>query len=127
MADWPDCARRGEDLLRGIASDQKSATVDNGRAMRTPLSVLIGFTTLACVACAEDHGRSYWLRHASLTLAQAAQIAETSVSGRAVGAQLKQSGTRVFYEVEVVDSVNSVRQVRVDAETGKILKNLTLP
>ena len=62
-----------------------------------------------------------------LTLAQAAQIAETSGPGRAVKAELKQSGTRVFYEIEIIDKVNRLRNIRVDAETGKVIKSLTLP
>ena len=95
--------------------------------MRALRSLLIGFFAVASVACAEEHGRSYWLRHASVTLPQAARIAETSESGRAVGAELKQSGTRVFYEIEVINSANRSRRVRVDAETGKIIPNLTLP
>jgi uncharacterized membrane protein YkoI len=82
---------------------------------------------MAWAACAEEHGKSYWLRHTSITLPQAAQIAETTESGRAVAAELKQSGTRVFYEIEIFDTAGKSRHVRVDAETGKIIKNLTLP
>jgi uncharacterized membrane protein YkoI len=94
--------------------------------MRT-LSLLIGLSLLACGACAEEHGKAYWLRHATITLPQAIQIAEASESGRAVRAELKQSGTRVFYEIEIIDRTERSRQVRLDADTGKILKNLTLP
>jgi hypothetical protein len=96
-------------------------------AMRTLLSLLIGFFTLILGACAEEHGKSYWLRHATITLAHATQIAETSESGRAVRADLKQSGTRVFYEIEIIDGASQSRQVRVDADSGKIIKSLTLP
>ena len=95
--------------------------------MRACWNVLIGLSALTLGACAEEHGKSYWLRHATVTLAQAARIAETDGSGRAVGAALKQSGTRVFYEIEIIDKTNKSRQVRVDAETGKILKGLELP
>jgi uncharacterized membrane protein YkoI len=95
--------------------------------MRSFWNLLIGLSVLTVGACAEEHGRSYWLRHASVSLAQAAQIAETNGSGRAVGGELKQSGTRVYYEIEIIDNVNKVRLVRVDAETGKIIKDLTLP
>ena len=95
--------------------------------MRVSRSLLIGVSALAFAACAEEHGRSYWLRHATITLPQAAQIAEASESGRAVGAELKQSGTRVFYEIEVITSASKSRRVRVDAETGKIITGLNLP
>ena len=44
-----------------------------------------------------------------------------------MGAELKQSGTRVFYEIEIVDSTNKLRRLRVDAETGQIIKGLALP
>ena len=95
--------------------------------MRIFWILLIGLSAFTFGACAEEQGKRYWLRHASVTLAQAVQIAEASESGRAVGAELKQSGTRVFYEIELVDSGNRSRSVRVDAETGKIIKNLALP
>ena len=95
--------------------------------MRAFWSLLITLCALTLSACAQEQGKSYWLRHASLTLAQAAQIAETNGPGRAVGAELKQSGTRVFYEIEILDNANKFRRIRVDAETGKIIKDLALP
>ena len=95
--------------------------------MRGLFTILIVSSALALGACAEDHGRGYWLRHASVTLGQAAQIAEAEGPGRAVGAELKQSGSRVFYEIELVDNVNKMRTIRVDAETGKVIKSLALP
>jgi uncharacterized membrane protein YkoI len=101
--------------------------VQNGGHIRTFSSLLIGLSALTLSACAEEHGKSYWLRHATVTLAQAAQIAETAGPGRAVGAELKQAGTRIFYDIEIVDNVNKFRHLRVDAETGKIIKDLPLP
>ena len=95
--------------------------------MRAISKLLIVLCALTCGACAEEHGKSYWLRHASVTLPEAAQIAERNASGRAVGAELKQSGTRVFYEVEIIDNATKVRIIRVDAETGKIITTLSLP
>jgi uncharacterized membrane protein YkoI len=91
--------------------------------MRACRSLLIGLL-LTVSGCAEEQGKSYWLRHATLTLAQAAEIAETNGPGRAVGAELGQSGNRVFYDVEIVDTGNQSRRLRVDAETGKIVKGL---
>ena len=87
----------------------------------------MGLSVLMFIACAEEHGKSYLLRHTGVTLAQAAQIAEANGPGRAVSGELKQSGTRVYYDIEIVDNVNNVRSIRVDAETGKIIRSLTLP
>ena len=92
--------------------------------MRVLLSLLIGVSALYVGACAEEQGKSYWLRHAPLTLSQAAEIAETNGPGRAVGAELGHSGNRVFYDIEIVDTVNESRRLRVDAETGKIVKGM---
>jgi len=95
--------------------------------MRASWSLLIGLSAVTLGACAEEQGKSYWLRHASITLAQAAQIAETNGRGRAVAGELKQSGSRVYYDIEILDNVNKVRSIRVDAETGKIIRSLSLP
>lgn len=95
--------------------------------MRAFCKLLIGVCVLTLGACAEEHGKSYWLRHATVTLPEAVQIAEKNASGRAVGAQLKQSGTRVFYEIEIVDNDSKVRTIRVDAESGKVITSLALP
>ena len=106
---------------------QSSTALQDGRAIRAFCNWVIGLSALTLGACAEEHGKSYWLRHATVTLPEAVQIAERNASGRAVGAELKQSGTRVFYEVEIIDNVNKMRVIRVDAETGKIITSLSLP
>jgi uncharacterized membrane protein YkoI len=86
---------------------------------------IVGLLALLVSACAEtEQGKSYWLRHAVMTLAQAAEIAETNGPGRAVGVELGQSGKSVFYDVEIIDTMNKSRHLRVDAETGKIVKGL---
>ena len=92
--------------------------------MRVLWSLLIGMTALCAGGCAEERGKSYWLRHAPLTLSQAAEIAETNGPGRAVGAELGHSGNRVFYDIEIIDTGNESRRLRVDAETGKIVKGM---
>ena len=96
--------------------------VQKGRHMRVLSILLLGLSAVMVNACAEEQGKSYWLRHASLTLSQAADIAETNGPGRAVGAELGHSGNRVFYDVEIIDTVNESRRLRVDAESGKIVK-----
>ena len=90
--------------------------------MRAVSILLIGVSAAVLGACAQEQGKSYWLRHAPVTLPQAAEIAETNGPGRAVAAELTHSGTRVFYNVEVIDSANHSRRLRVDAESGKIVK-----
>ena len=90
--------------------------------MRTVCSLLIGIFAVISGACAEQQGKSYWLRHAPVTLAQAAAIAETNGPGRAVAAELGYAGNRVVYNIEIIDSVNHSRRLRVDAESGKIVK-----
>ena len=92
--------------------------------MRIICCLLIGISVLYAGGCAEERGKSYWLRHAPLTLSQAAEIAETNGPGRAVGAELGHSGNRVFYDIEIVDTGNESRRLRVDAETGKIVKGM---
>jgi uncharacterized membrane protein YkoI len=92
--------------------------------MRLWWTLLIGMSARVAGACAEEQGKSYWLRHAPLTLSQAAEIAETNGPGRAVGAELGHSGNRVFYDIEIIDTGNESRRLRVDAETGKIVKGM---
>ncbi len=92
--------------------------------MRAFFILLLGLSAVMVAACAEERGKSYWLRHANVTLSQAAEIAETNGPGRAVGAELGQSGNRVYYDIEIIDTVNQSRLLRVDAETGKIVKGL---
>lgn len=71
---------------------------------------------------AKDQGKDYLLRHAGVTLAQAAAIAEAQIPGRAVKVELITKGRQVVYEVEVIDTVNESRKVVLDAETGKPVK-----
>lgn len=96
--------------------------------MRTLLwMMLMGSFLMTLGACASnDQGKDYLLRHAAVTLSQAAEIAEVNGSGRAVKVELGRSGSRVFYDVEIIDTVNKTRFLRVDAETGKIIKGLSL-
>lgn len=93
--------------------------------MRNRGGAAIGFcAALALMAgCGgKDQGKSYLIRHAGVTLAQAADLAELHVPGRAVKVELLYNGRHVIYEVEVVDAVNETRKVSIDAETGKIMK-----
>jgi uncharacterized membrane protein YkoI len=93
--------------------------------MRTiTCSLIASFMVLAAACAGNEEGKSYWLRHAVVTLSQAAEIAERNGQGRAVGVELGQSGNHVYYDVEIIDAVNKSRHLRVDAETGKIVRGL---
>lgn len=83
----------------------------------------LSLVSLLVVGCGgAEQGKSYLIRHAGVTLAQAAAIAETNAPGRAVKAELESSGSRVVYQVEIIDAVNQTLNVWIDAETGKIVK-----
>ena len=41
-----------------------------------------------------------------------------------MGAELGHSGNRVYYDVEIIDTGNESRRLRIDAESGKIVKGL---
>ena len=88
------------------------------------LAIVIGFGALTLmVGCvADDEGKSYLLRHAGVTAAEAARIAEAQVPGRAVKVELLNTGRQVVYEVEVIDPVNQPHKIALDAETGKLVK-----
>jgi uncharacterized membrane protein YkoI len=86
---------------------------------------VIGVATVLAliVGCGgSDQGKSYLIRHASVSLAQAASLAERQVQGRAVKVELLYTGKYVVYEVQVVDTGNQIKTVAIDAETGKVVK-----
>lgn len=83
----------------------------------------LGLGSLLVAGCGGGvQGKSYLIRHAVVTLSQAAEIAESTAPGRAVKAELEFSGSHVMYQVEIIDAVNQTRKVWIDAETGKIVK-----
>jgi len=91
--------------------------------MRCRLWMLVLWVAVTLTACAgPDRDKSYLLRHALVTLSQAAQIAEAHGPGRAVKAELGHSDNHVYYDVDIIDAMNKMRRLRVDADTGKIIK-----
>jgi uncharacterized membrane protein YkoI len=83
----------------------------------------LGLAGLLAAGCGGgQQGKSYLIRHAAVTLPQAVELAQTNAPGRAVKAELESSGSRVMYQVEIVDAVNKTRKVWIDAETGKFIK-----
>lgn len=80
--------------------------------------VLYGLTALCLIGgcAAKEGGQSLFIRHAKLTLMEAAVIAERAVpESHAIKVELTHSNDAVFYEVEVL------KKVLVDAEDGRIL------
>ncbi len=91
--------------------------------IRQCVAVSIGLIGLCTWGCAEDNrGKSYLIRHAGVSLAQASEIAERSTPGRAVRAELQYLRNAVVYQVEIIDIVNNSKMVAVDAETGKVVQ-----
>ena len=82
----------------------------------------IGSLLLVAGCSGGEQGKSHLIRHAVVTLSQAADAAESITPGRAVKAELELSGSQVMYQVEIIDAVNQTRKIHIDAETGKVVK-----
>lgn len=66
----------------------------------------------------KEGGQSLFIRHAKVTLMEAAVVAEQHVpESRAIKVELTHANNAVFYEVEVL------KTVLVDAETGRIMRS----
>jgi uncharacterized membrane protein YkoI len=66
----------------------------------------------------KEGGQSLFIRHAKVTLMEAAVVAEQSVpKSQAIKVELTHANDAVFYEVEVL------KKVLVDAETGQIIRS----
>jgi uncharacterized membrane protein YkoI len=77
----------------------------------------LGVASFLMSGCAaKEGGQSVYIRHAKVTLMEAAVIGERAVpESQAIKVELTHSNDAVFYEVEVL------KKVLVDAETGRIL------
>jgi uncharacterized membrane protein YkoI len=75
--------------------------------------------TFLISGCATKEGaQSLFIRHAKLTLMEAAAIAESTVpKSQAIKVELTHSNNAVYYEVEVL------KKVLVDAEDGHIIRS----
>ena len=63
------------------------------------------------------------LAKARISLTQAIAAAEQHAGGRATGAELETENGKTEFEVEVVAANNTVHDVTVDAQTGKVTKS----
>lgn len=82
----------------------------------------VGLNLIVAGCGSGEQGKSHLIRHAVVTLSQAAEAAESTTPGRAVKAELELSRSRVLYQVEVIDAVNQTKKIWIDAETGKVVK-----
>ncbi|HJR68518.1 MAG TPA: PepSY domain-containing protein [Gammaproteobacteria bacterium] len=60
-------------------------------------------------------------RGGGVSLAQATRMAQSRFPGRVVRAEQVQMGDRVVYEIRILDAEGVVRNVRIDAQTGRFL------
>lgn len=62
------------------------------------------------------------IQNAKLTLADAAAAAEKETGGKAVDVSIGDENGQIAYEVEVAMNDGTTREVRIDTQTGKVLK-----
>jgi uncharacterized membrane protein YkoI len=85
------------------------------------IAAVIATVTLTAFA-GETENDALKLPATKLTLASAVTIAEQSIAGRAVKAELESTKEGLAYDVEVV-AQGVVHDVAVDAQTGKVLRS----
>ena len=62
------------------------------------------------------------IQNAKLTIADAAKAAETETGGKAVDVSIGDEDGQIAYQVEVVLGDGTMQEVRVDPQTGAVLK-----
>lgn len=67
-----------------------------------------------------DHSN---LPQTAITLEQAIDAAKSEVAGRVLEAELEQEDGKAVYEVEMAGANGQIRELTVDAQSGKVLKN----
>ena len=96
----------------------------NRRATCVALTVLLILVTCGVFAQAGELDGAYYLKHASVSLAQARAVALGAVHGQIVAEELDKppggSGLRFSFNVK---TASDVHEVGVDARTGKLLEN----
>jgi len=90
--------------------------------------ILTGFMTLlffsASNTIAKDHDEAYELRRSGeiLSLEQILQINRKQITGRILEVDLEHEDGQTMYEIEVLDDKGIVWEIKLDARTGKIIK-----
>src|SRR5680860_1818050 len=59
----------------------------------------------------------------SVTMEEAIKTATTQFPGKVLEAELESEDGKVIYEVEIVNATGEIREVEVDAQSGKILSS----
>ena len=80
----------------------------------------IGKTTKESELDQEDRAELAGLPHATVTLAQAVDIAEKRDAGKAISAGLEETKGKIVFEVMIVKN-GSVRKISIDPKTGQLL------
>lgn len=94
--------------------------------VRGALAAVLAVAAFSGVAHAGDAGQKWVaVNNAKVTLVQAIQIAEQHHAGsKAVKADLDaKRNASDYYEIDVVNADKKAYEVRVDAETGKVLSS----
>ena len=92
--------------------------------MRVPLALLAALAAAGVAARAdEEHDRALSLRQHGEILPLAAILGQIAARrhGRVLEAELEEKGGRIVYEIELLGPDDIVREMTVDAKTGRVL------
>ena len=90
--------------------------------------ISIGFMTLLFFSfsntIANDHDEAYELRRSGeiLSLEEILDISSKQIAGRILEVKLEHDDGQMIYEIEVLDNKGIVWEIKLDASTGKIIK-----
>ena len=90
--------------------------------------ILIGFMSLLFFSfsntIAKDHDEAYELRRSGeiLSLEKILEISNKRIDGRILEVKLEHDDGQMIYEIEVLDNKGIVWEIKLDASTGKIIK-----
>ncbi|HNP61156.1 MAG TPA: PepSY domain-containing protein [Nitrospirales bacterium] len=59
----------------------------------------------------------------SVTMEEAIKTATTQFPGKVIEAELESEDGKVIYEVEIVNAAGEIREIEIDAQSGKILSS----
>lgn len=84
-------------------------------------STLLAIAGTVAARSMESNEISTQATYAKITIAQATNIAETSLNGKAKDAELESHKGQMAYDIEVVDAAGKVYDVIVNADNGTII------
>ncbi len=85
--------------------------------------MLAGLTASGMARAEEDHERAMDLRQRGeiLSLASILNRATAEYPGRVLKAEIEEKGGRIVYEIELLGRDSIVREMMIDAKTGRLL------